>query len=466
TASRSRSWTRDPSERTALTAHLIPSPLEKTGILASATLPTVQLRFWVEGTARPLADNTRMSATLPDGKHIVFRDIRAVMNREAVQVNLPSHPADLRFEREEVMGSRHDIKDSKLRTFIESIFESMATDAALRAPPALQISVPQMSVGARSESFFDSPQHAAGVETLGGSEGVNQGQTVVAKYLFAGFEYQEQRRYDLKVLGPDYSATVYNTEAGMTGGRRLELSLDYSGKRLKDIEERGRAVDRLVDASVKVINSLAQFQVKEPYGTKFVTLDRSSRSQLDITKPKSLSNGDGRATHSPTAVGTRQDRDSAHESKDPSTDETGRAAGEETLQAQISNDRGLSTMEKVAKQEQGFELDTDQDPRVKEVASDGVSVPETIAIEKPESQTRTFDADVEHGDTAVSEQASNAEASPSTSSTSTIEGNTSEQMSTQASPEPETQEIKAEEAKAPEEEPLSVRLRRMMGGGA
>ncbi|KAH0418213.1 hypothetical protein KCU90_g11818, partial [Aureobasidium melanogenum] len=466
TASRSRSWTRDPSERTALTAHLIPSPLEKTGILASATLPAVQLRFWVEGTARPFTDNNRMSATLPDGKHIVFRDIRAVMNREAVQVNLPSHPADLRFEREEVMGSRHDIKDSKIRTFIEAIFESMATDAALRAPPALQISVPQMSIGAKSETFLDSPQHTAGVETLGGSEEVKQGQTVAAKYLFAGFEYQEQRRYDLKVLGPDYSATVYNTEAGMTGGRRLELSLDYSGKRLKDIEERGRAVDRLVDASVKVINSLAQFQVKEPYGTKFVTLDRSSRSQLDITKPKSLSNGDGRATHSPTAVGTRQDRDSAHESKDPSTDETGRAAGEETLQAQISNDRGLSTMEKVAKQEQGFELDTDQDPRVKEVASDGVSVPETIAIEKPESQTRTFDADVEHGDTAVSEQASNAEASPSTSSTSTIEGNTSEQMSTQASPEPETQEIKAEEAKAPEEEPLSVRLRRMMGGGA
>ncbi|KAH0076192.1 hypothetical protein KCU96_g14376, partial [Aureobasidium melanogenum] len=408
-----------------------------------------------------------MSATLPDGKHIVFRDIRAVMNREAVQVNLPSHPADLRFEREEVMGSRHDIKDSKIRTFIEAIFESMATDAALRAPPALQISVPQMSIGAKSETFLDSPQHTAGVETLGGSEEVKQGQTVAAKYLFAGFEYQEQRRYDLKVLGPDYSATVYNTEAGMTGGRRLELSLDYSGKRLKDIEERGRAVDKLANASVNVINSLAQFQVKEPLDrdvTKFVTLDRSSRSQSDITKSKSLSNKDGRATHSPAAVGSRQDRESAHESKDPSTDETGRAAGEGALQAQITNDSNPSAMEKVAKQEQGGVVDTDQDPRVEEVASDGLSTPETIAIEKPESQTRTFDADVDRGTTLVNDQASNAEASTSTSST--IKEDTSEQKDTQASPEVETQEIKAEEAKAPEEEPLSVRLRRMMGGSA
>ncbi|KAG9732869.1 hypothetical protein KCU73_g11202, partial [Aureobasidium melanogenum] len=276
-------------------------------------------------------------------------------------------------------------------------------------------------------------------------------------------------RYDLRVLGPDYSATVYNTEAGMTGGRRLELSLDYSGKRLDDIEERGRAVDKLADASVNVINSLAQFQVKEPldrHGMKHVTLDMSSRSQSDIAKPKSLSNKNGRATHRSTTVEPRQDRDSAHESRDPSTDEAGRAAGEEAPQAQVTNDRNFSAMEKVAKQEQGFELDTDQDPRVEEVASGGVTTPKTIAIEKPESQTRTFDADVEHGDTPVSEQVSNAEASLSTSTSNTIEQDTSKQMSTQASPEPETQEVKAEEAKAPEAEPLSVRLRRMMGGGA
>ncbi|KAH0366226.1 hypothetical protein KCU65_g5496, partial [Aureobasidium melanogenum] len=471
TGSRSSPWTRDPSERTALTAHLIPSPLEQTGVLASATLPTVQLRFWVEGTARPFTDNTRMSAKLPDGKHIVFRDIRAIMTTEAVQLNLPSHPADLRFEREEVLASRHDIKDSKIRTFIEAIFESMATDAALRAPPALQISVPQMSIGVQTGSLLDSPQHATDVETSDGFVRVNQGQTVVAKYLFAGFEYQEQRRYDLRKLGPDYSATVYNTEAGMTGGRRLELSLDYSGKRLKDIEERGWAVDRLADASVNVINALAHYQVKEPSdrrkGTKHVSLDMFRSSQADGQKPKSLGNKDGRAAYRPTAVGSRQDRDSAHEANDPSTDETGRAAGEEALQTQVTDDREPSTMEMVAKQEQGVEMANDRDPRVGEVASDEVSTTETITIEKPESQTRTFDADVEHDATPVSEQVSSTDAPTSNSSTSTIEQDTSEQMpETQASPETETQEVKAEESKAPEEEPLSVRLRRMMGGGA
>lgn len=460
--SRASPWARGLHRRTALTAHLIPSPLEQMGVLASASLPTVQLRFRVEGAGRPSPDSTRMSATLPDGKHIVLKDIRAIISSEAVQVNLPSHAADLRFEREVVMPLRHYTRDSRIRSFVEAIFESMATDAALRAPPALQLSIPRMVV----ESSSEWPQHAAGsVEAPGGSEEVNQDQTVVAKYLFAGFEYQEQRRYDLTVLGPDHIATVHSTEAGMTGGRRLELSLLYSGKLLENNEERSRIVDKLANASVNVINSLAKFQLTEPTARHLEKRRKADarKQQSDTTKPESLSREDGRAPYRPAAVRSRQDGDSAHDSKDFSTDDTGHAAGEEALQAQGTNDGDLSTMEKVAKQEQGGELDTDQDSGVEEVASDGVFTPETIAIAKPESQTRTFDAD-EHNATVDNEQALGTEVPTSTSST--IEEDVSEMMPTQTSSEPDTQEVKAEETRDPEEEPLSIRLRRMMGGGA
>ncbi|KAH0339266.1 hypothetical protein KCU81_g7300, partial [Aureobasidium melanogenum] len=459
TGTRKGSWTKTPPERTELTAHLIPSPLEQTGILASATLPAVQLRFYIKDSTQPLEDDMRMSALLPDGKRIVLRDMRAVMTTEAVQLNLPSHPADLRFEREQSLVSKWPAKDPRIRSFVEAIFESMANDTSLRAPPALQIPVPQMSIGARSESLLDSPQHDPdSVEIPDDSRKVIRGQTVVAKYLFAGFEHNELRRYDLKVLGPGCVATLQSTEAGVTGGRRLELSLRYSGKRLDDGGD-DTVVENLAHASVKAINVLAKHSVKEPDVHRDMSLIRdtstkSRRRQLDTTKPTSLGKEHDRATYRPTTDEFKQDRNNAF-----SIDDTQSAAEEEAMQAEVANDREPSTMEKVAKQEQGVEMDNDQDPRVQEVAAVEGSAPETIAIERPESQTRIFDADVEHGVTPASEQ-------PPTSSTNTIEQDMSAQKDTQASSESATQEVKAEESKAPEEEPLSVRLRRMMGGGA
>ncbi|KAK6007810.1 hypothetical protein QM012_004624 [Aureobasidium pullulans] len=438
TGSRRGSWSRAPPERTELTAHLIPSPFEQTGTLASATLPTMQLRFDIRDPAQVQEDDMRISALLPSGKRIVLRDIRAVMTTEAVQLNLPSHPADLRFEREQSMVSKRSIKDPRIKSFIEAIFESMANDTSLRAPPALQLSVP--------------------VPT--------QSQTVLAKYLFAGFEYNEIRRYDLNVLGPDYSAIVQSTEAGVTGGRRLEVSLRYTGKRLNDGGD-DALVEGLADASVKLIRILARYQVKEPdVHSRESDLAYSGnvgfrRLQLDTGSGRE---GD-RAIHRPTKEESRQDRYSAHKPKNHPRDETGRVA-KEALQAQVINDRDSSVMEKVAKQEQSGELDIDQDLRVEETASDEGPKPETIAIEKPETQTRSFDA--EHDASLASEQESGTEPSPttSTSTSSTIETHSSEQVSTQAPQEPADQEAKADETKAPEGEPLSVRLRRMMGGGA
>lgn len=436
-------WTRKAHGRTELTAHLIPSPLEQTGTLASATLPAVQLRFHIEEPGRKVNDPMALSATLPDGKRIALRRMYAVMTTEAVQLILPSQPADLRFERQQRTISKFPARDLRIRSFVEAIFQSMANDTSLRAPPALHIPVP----------------------------GATRGQIVHAKYLFAGFEYNESRRFDLGVLGPSYSANVQSIEAGVTGGRQLEFTLRYSGKPL-DAGGNDKVVEELADASVKVMNTLAEAQIKGATHSRNTMLVKDGNvklrtRQLSTFKSKKMSKEDKRAMYRPR-VDDKQDRKLAHKLDALSRDETGRAAGEEALQTQVTNDGDLSTMEKVAKQERGVEMDTNQDPRVEEVASSGISTPETIAIEKPESQTRTFDADVEHGASSVSEQASSTETPGSTSrtSTTTIEEGTSEQMPAQASPEPETQEIKAEEPKAPEEEPLSIRLRRMMGGGA
>lgn len=433
------SWTH--KRRTELTAHLIPSPLEQTGTLASATLPAVQLRFHIKEPDQQLDDPMAMSALLPDGKRIALRNMCAIMNTEAVQLNMPSQPADLRFERQQSLTSRFPARDVRIRSFVEAIFESMANDTSLRAPPALLIPVP----------------------------GATQGQIVHAKYLFAGFEYNDSRRFDLEVLGPNYSANIQSTEAGVTGGRQLEINLRYSGKPLD--ADGNLAVEKLADASVKVINTLAEAQVKEPAAHSRDTMlvkdgnVKLRKRQLSTPKSKKVSKEVNQAMYRPR-VESKQDRNSAHEVDTLSRDETGRAAGEEALQAQVTNDGDLSTMEKVAKQERGVEMGTDQDSRVEEVVLDGIFMPETIVIEKPDSQTRTFDADVEHRASSVSKQASSTETPVSTSRTSTIEQDISEQMPAQVSPEPETQEVKAEEPKAPEEEPLSIRLRRMMRGGA
>lgn len=403
--------------RTGLLAHLIPSPLEQASMLANTSFPVIQLRFYIESSPDRQLSDCDIFADLPDGKRIVFQDMRAIIQTEVVQLNLPSQLADIQFEREQRLVSRRVSEDAGIKSFIDAILESMKNDAVLRAPPALQIPIPQTIVTPMQKKYPPPLRNAArNLEAQVWSKEASKSGLVPVKYLFAGFEYHELRAFDLGSLASHHRASLRSTEAGETGGRRLDLSLINNHDKKLHRDEDDTSLERLVDASVNVINALAKSYVGEP---------KSYAQQTHNT---------------------------------PNRETQKRTVKKERLQAKKPTDRKSHKLDKRVKQDKAPELDTD---RAKEAPSDEATIQEPITIEKPESQTRTFDAPAEQEHT---EQTSGTEASTSTSSTTKT--NTPEQTPIQASPEPETQEVKAEEAKAPEEEPLSVRLRRMMGGGA
>jgi hypothetical protein len=428
--------------RTRLIARLIPSPLEQAGMMASRAYPAIQLRFYIVASSQPQLSETDVFADLPDGKRIIFQDIRAIVHTDVVQLNLPSQPADIQFEREWRLVSRDATTDAGIRSFIDAIFESMKNDAILRAPPALQIPIPQTIVTPLLKHYpLKLRQAAHSLEAQACSKEASKSGIVPVKYLFAGFEYHEPQVFDLGELAPHHRADLRSVEAGVTGGRRLDLTL------LDDRDHARHGADstvirRLVDASVNVINALVKSQVKE------------QRSRARLT-PGTLA---------------KEPRKTAFRIEDRSTEKKSRReVRKEKFGAQKTSYGNSSRLNKVAEQDKILESDTDRDDASK-VTSDEANIQETIKVENTESQPRVYDdAFVEQKHL---EQTSSTEASTPTSSAT--EDNTSEQTSIQATsehtpiqaePESQTQEVGGGEAKAPEEEPLSVRLRRMMGGG-
>ena len=419
--------------RTRLIAHLIPSPFEHAKTWASTAFPKIQLRFYIEGSTELRMSEKHVFADLPSGKRIVFQDIRAVIRTEIVQLNLPSHPADIQFKREQRLVSRRVSDDVGIKSFIDAIFESMKSDSVLRAPPALQVPIPQNIVAPMPERYLPQMRGAVrGLKAQIWSKQASKSGVVPVKYLFAGFEYQEARDFDLGTLAPYHKADLRSFEGGVTGGRRLDLSLLAKDAKSTEVVEDSKSVQRLVDASTRLINALAESQVGQPRSRPHLALD---------TRP-------------------RKSRKTASESEEhPKEMQQRRLDKKKTLQAYEISNMESSEVNKAAEQDRASELGTDQD-HTEGVSSDVANAQDTITVEKPETQTRVFDSPAEQEQT---EQTSSPDASTSTSSA--IDNDTTEQISTQASPDPETQEAKAEEAKAVEEEPLSVRLQRMMGGG-
>lgn len=425
--------------RTRLLAHLIPSPFEQASTWASTAFPKIQLRFYIEGSSRLRLSEKHVFADLPSGKRIVFQDMRAIIRTEIVQLNLPSHPADIHFKREQRLVSRRVSDDVGIRSFIDAIFESMKNDTVLRAPPALEIPIPQTIVGPMPERYL--PQMRDAVRGLKAQvRAASKSGVVPVKYLFAGFEYQEARDFDLGTLAPHHKMDLRSHEAGVTGGRRLDLSLLGKDVKSTEVIEDSKSVERLVNASARLISALAESQVGQPR-----------------TRPH--------LAHS-NAVRARETRKTASDSESYSTEmEQRRHDKKKTLRVRgISNTHSLE-LNIVAEQDNTLELNPDQG-RAEGTSLDAPSVEEAITVEKPEAQTRVFDASAGQEHT---EQTSSTDASASTPST--IDNDTARQeASTQTSPEPGAQEdkageVKAQETKAVEEEPLSVRLQRMMGGG-
>lgn len=164
----------------------------------------------------------------------------------------------------------------------------------------------------------------------------------------------------------------------------------------------------------------------------------------------------------------------------------------EVPQSQVSDPVEALEMGKDAQQEQGSKLDIDNDPRAEGLPSNEQPSREPIVIGEPKNrlipdaqdlqpvehrteesslktatQSEIADSPTEQDQTskpAGGEESNTVE--PTTSSSEpAIEAKIAEQTSKQTleqTPEPEA-EAKKEEEQIPEEEPLSVRLRRLMG---
>lgn len=488
-------------DRTELIAHLIPSPLEQTGILATSAFPSIQLRFTIEESIDPIEDEKTIFTMLPNGKRIVFNDIRAIARTDVVQLDLPSHPVDIRFERTQALKSRHAANDARIKSFIEAVHKSMVNDTALRAPPAVEIPIPQWIVSPMNSSHPEYLQHAArSLKSQAFSEGVPANQMIPVKYLFAGFEYREPRDFETKSVASKYRTRVQTVEAGVTGGRRIELSMLLSYRAMKNMFDGQQFSDLegFASASVDLVNSLGKIEKRSDHGSASrrsalakdghqMRQEKKTKRESRRLQAESAQTNSSWSEHSPvTPQSNIQVDNMEHGAQSEDVTDV------EVPQSQVSDPVEALEMGKDAQQEQGSKLDIDNDPRAEGLPSNEQPSQEPIVIGEPKNrlipdaqdlqpiehrteesslktatQSEIADSPTEQDQTfkpAGGEKSNTVE--PTTSSSEpAIEAKTAEQTSEQTleqTPEPEA-EAKKEEEQTPEEEPLSVRLRRLMG---
>ncbi|KAI5195765.1 hypothetical protein E4T39_08066 [Aureobasidium subglaciale] len=458
---------------TELIAHLVPSPFEEVGCFASTAFPRIQLRFDIHDTT-PTDDSkdtgySVMPTPLPNGKWIVFSHMRANIATDIVSMHLPSQPADIIFERERALTSKYVARDARIRSFIETVHNSMANDTVLRAPPALEIDVPAHVVRTQlpNNESLKTPQNLRSNR--------EHGPNIPMKYLFAGFEYREWSPFTHLAVEPRYGVMVETFEAGVAGGRRVELTLRPKRQFSKDVEDRAM-LQELVDGSVNVLKILAGSQSGKSDLHTMTTPKLKKEETLEVSKLNPRKEKDTRG------------KPASKEKKTPRT---------EAKMPQDSNIANVERLqpEEVAHEEKQLELDTDQHPRTEEAALDELTRQQNSTPDSADGQVESeiepaSRADNEALENAISDSKIEVQALdvpvpaersvepvtheiPSTSepALSTREDATSEQASAQEiltaseqTPAEEIQEVETREEKAPEEEPLSVRLRRLMGG--
>ncbi|KAI5198236.1 hypothetical protein AUEXF2481DRAFT_136845 [Aureobasidium subglaciale EXF-2481] len=471
-----------PREGTQLIAHLVPSPFEGLGCLASTALPRIQLRFNIHDSdpTHDLEDfeHSIMPTPLPNGKWIAFSHMRLNIATDVVSMHLPTQPADIILERERVLISKYVTRDARIRSFVKAVQTSMASDTVLRAPPALKINVPAHVV------VTQLPNNKSLKTRKPERSNPGHGPTVPTKYLFAGFEYREWNSFAHSSVEPHCNVMAETFEAGVAGGRRVEVTVRPKYKLFNNVQDRAM-LRKLIGASVKVLKIL---------GTPSIGNLDSPTTTIPKAKEEE--------TFEPSKLKPRKENDARGK---PASKEKKKTSATTAEMAQGSNIADLEKLrpEEVASDEKQLELelelDTDQRPRIEEAA---LGEPPRLQNSTPDSADEQIESGIKPASRADNEALENAiskseievqaldvlvpaervvepvtqeipstsEPAPSTSRDTASEqtiaqevaedkDTTSEQASAQ-----ESQEDRTEEEKAPEEEPLSVRLRRLMGG--
>jgi hypothetical protein len=242
---------------TELIAHLIPSPLEAIEASVSSRFPKIELRFAMRSPSTRESNQSSgnaeehegRSVPLKDGRSAVFREMTAVVKTDIVQLALPASPVDVEFQRIHTLSSTNALKDDRIRLYVEAIFESLVNDTTLRAPPVVQIALPRRALGVGLKV----------AAKLGKGHGTGK-DLVPVKYLFSSFEHREKRNFKVRAADPNCRVRIETVEAGVTGGRRVELSILMHRHKVRQLKFSGakQNLEQLASAAVGVVNSLAK----------------------------------------------------------------------------------------------------------------------------------------------------------------------------------------------------------------
>lgn len=216
-----------------LDAILIPSPVEELGVIANTAFPTLKFRFTL----------IKLKSHTPSGQREVrmevkFKGIEGQLREDHCEVMLPDKSVDLRLERQESMTARYaDKDDPNIKAFIEAVKSSVDNDFNLRAPPSLTMRIPGWAIKTSILAEGQKQNVSSEARKLLKSR-LSANKNTKVKYLFQGFQHRTSQIFSPSsdVIGghyfsPDHFLRVDHVEGGVTGGRRIEVSIVHESDR-------------------------------------------------------------------------------------------------------------------------------------------------------------------------------------------------------------------------------------------
>ena len=143
------------------------------------------------------------------------RDVRLVTRKE-LDILLPDHTMDLRFDRSSCVYAQIDKIDPRILQFVQASALDIWGTERLETPPGLALQIPSHAIQHHITNFDSSK---------------------LVDYSFASLEHRCELGIPMQPDDPRTKLVLTNIEAGRIGGRRSELRLVRSTKRKDDIKE-------------------------------------------------------------------------------------------------------------------------------------------------------------------------------------------------------------------------------------
>ena len=243
-----------------------------------------QVRDYIIIRLRPNAsDYSSPTSSLPElelhvlvnhqDRRVDLHTARLCFQEKEVDLLLPGEPADVRFRSFSYFKSRPDSMDPALLDYIQrSNFDIWGTDR-LTAAPRLQLRVPGFATRPFLASSIDSNDH----DTIA--------EDIVCQYVFTSMEHKSRMSLKYQNAAVNYSTI----EAGISGGRRDELTLGFDPPR-KGIDLANN-FPNLADGFQDFYLTVRQFLVeksRKPDASTTTALDADQGTMSESAESKSI----------------------------------------------------------------------------------------------------------------------------------------------------------------------------------